>query len=294
MKAKTFFMQRLFAIGVILSSFTASAVFGQTLSSSTRKIFAADAKPTAFLQEGVSVPNNESTPAFSPDGQILYLANNYNICISIKDSDEWTKPSPISFTEHWKDWDPALSPDGKRLVFVSNRTWPGADKNVKSNHLWYSELLSNGRWADPRHMDAPVNTEGVNAYAPSVSRAGSICFCSRDRDGRKRMHGFYTKWAGDHYKKPELLALNGNEEIYDPYIDADERYIIFASDGNLFISYHTEQGWSAGQKLGPQVNNGGVNGSPYVSPDGKTLYYSSSLKDCIMMIPVDLSGLKNQ
>ena len=46
--------------------------------------------------------------------------------------------------------------------------------------------------------------------------------------------------------------------------------------------------WSQGQKLGPEVNNGNGNSDPYISPDGKMLYYSQDHAPGILMIPVNI------
>jgi hypothetical protein len=41
------------------------------------------------------------------------------------------------------------------------------------------------------------------------------------------MRPYLCRWASDHYEKAQLLVLNGNEPIFDPYIARDERYILF-------------------------------------------------------------------
>jgi hypothetical protein len=248
-------------------------------------------RPKVFLQEGVSAPNNESVSTFMPDGHTVYLADGQTICFSKMINGKWTKPTIAPFSGQWKDWDPALRPDGKRLIFVSTRPLEGMpqDKAQKNAHLWYVDHLSGDEWSKPKHFDAPVNVEGFNDFGPSVSSLGTICFCSRGRDGNKGMGGYYTKWLGDHYDKPKLLSLNGNNDIYDPFIAPDESYILFASNGDLYISYSKGDGWSQGEKLGPQVNNGNANGDPYVSPDGKMLYYSQDKAPGILMVPIHIS-----
>jgi Tol biopolymer transport system component len=92
----------------------------------------------------------------------------------------------------------------------------------------------------------------------------------------------------DHYDKPKLLALNGDSDVYDPYISPDESYIIFSSNKNLCISYRHGNEWSAGQRLSASVNTGSWNGGPYVSPDGKMLYYSQQNAPGILMIRVNI------
>ncbi len=265
------------------------------LTAFSQNIIDANSKPTVFVQEGVSLPNDQSVATFMPDGNTVYIAAGQTICFSKMVNNKWTKPTVAAFSGQWKDWDPALSPDGKRLVFVSTRPLDDMPQNKpqKNAHLWYVDRLSGDGWSKPKHLDAPVNLEGLNDYGPSVSSSGTICFCCRGRDGNKGMGGYYTKWLGDHYDKPKLLSLNGNNEIYDPFIAPDERYIIFVSNGDLYISYRHGNDWSQGNKLGPQVNNGKGNSDPYVSTDGKTLYYSQDHAPGILMIPINLPPSAN-
>ena len=263
--------------------------------SSAQSILTPGAKPTVFLQEGVTVPNDESAPSFTPDGNGVYMSDHNTICFSKKLNGKWTKPVTIAISGKWKDWDATLSPDGKRMIFVSNRPLAGMpqDKPQPKAHLWYADALANNSWTQPKHIDGPVNLEGLNDFAPSISKKGSLCFCSRGRDGNKGMCAYYATWLGDHFDKPKRLVLNGDNDTFDPYISPDEAYIIFASEKALFISYRKGEDWTAGEKLGEQVNvPGSQNGGPYISPDGKTLYYSSSLTDGIMMIPVNIPHKK--
>jgi Tol biopolymer transport system component len=274
--------------GVIITWCTAFSLFGQN--GQPPSIIDSNARPAVFTQEGVTLPNDESSPTFTPDVRTVYLADSNRIYVSKKVKGKWTKPQVVSFSGQWQDWDPTLSPDGKRLIFVSNRPLDGMPQNKpqKNNQLWYVDLLPGDTWSKPLHFDAPVNLDGFNDYGPSISVSGTICFCSRGRDGNKGMGGYYTKWLGDHYDKPQLLALNGSNDIFDPFIAPDESYIIFGSSGNLYISYHHGNEWSVGQKLSAQVNNGNFNGGPYVSPDGKMLYYAQDHAPGILMIPVKI------
>src|SRR3569833_160458 len=90
--------------------------FGQ--SPQAKDILAPGAKPTVFLQEGVNVPNDESAPSFTPDGNGVYMSAHNTICFSKKLNGKWTKPVTIAISGKWKDWDATLSPDGKRMIFV--------------------------------------------------------------------------------------------------------------------------------------------------------------------------------
>jgi Tol biopolymer transport system component len=258
--------------------------------SQNRLTFAEGAKSSVFMQDSAATPNGESTPTFMPGGKTVYFANNSVICVAKRVGNRWTKPIPVSFTGKYKDWDPTLTPDGKQLLFVSNRPYLASDGSTKTgNHLWMSQQQTDGRWSEPRHLDSPVNEYGFADYGPSISATGTICFCSRDRDGNKGMHAYMCRRAGGHYQKAQMLALNGNEPTFDPYIAPDERYILFSSDSALYISYRSNQGWSPGERLGSQVNAAAKSGmlwGPSISRDGRMLYYNGGTADGIDMIPV--------
>lgn len=279
---------------------TGIGAFGQS-----HLFIAQGAKPTVFMQDSASTPNEESVPAFMPDGKTVYIANKGVICFARKIGEHWTKPMPISFAGKYRDWDPSLTPDGRNLLFVSNRPYVASDGSTKTgNHLWMAQLMGEenqtggrwlregGRWSEPKHLDSPVNQFGLVNYGPSISASGTICFCSRDRDGNKGMHAFLCRRSGDHYEKPQMLLLNGNDPTFDPCIAADERYILFSSDSALYISYRKGTGWSRGEKLGSEVNEASRSGmlwGPILSRDGKTLYYCGGTAEGIEMIPVNWS-----
>jgi len=272
---------------VLVIGFSSFAAFSQD-------IVVAGATPRVFTHDAMADTNNESVLAFMPDGKTAFIADGQTIVYSTLANGKWSKTTTAPFSGHWKDWDPAMKPDGSRLVFVSNRPLENMpqDSAQKNNHLWYVDHLSNGEWSAPHHFDAPVNETGYNDYGPSVSGIGSVCFCSRNRNGNKGMGGYYAKWLGDRYAKPELLSLNGTSEIFDPFIAPDESYIIFVSNGQLYISYRAGSGWAQGTKLSAVVNNGNSNSDPYVSPDGKMLYYNQDKTNGILMIAIHIPGRK--
>lgn len=252
------------------------------LGASAQNIVDTAARPKVFAQGVASTPNDEWATSFMPDGKTVFFSQGgmyWTICYAKMVDGQWAKPNVINFSGKWNDTDPFVSPDGGRMFFISNRpvdTAANQSKYSKNYHIWYSDHLSGDKWSEPRHLDAPVNINGSNNYAPSVSSSGTLCFCSRGREGHDGMASYYAKWLGDHYDTPKQFMINGKEDMQDPFIAPDESYLVFLSGNDILISYHHGSGWSAPEKLGPQVNSGDSNSSPYVSRDGKMLYYTST------------------
>jgi Tol biopolymer transport system component len=240
-----------------------------------------NARAVVFAPGVVSTPYTEWATSFTPDGSTVYFslgAVYWTIVSAKKTAVGWEKPKVASFSGRWRDTDPFVTPDGKRLFFISNRPPEGKpqDKAQPNMHIWYVDHLAGDEWGVPHYLGAPVNIEGVSNYAPSVSLKGTLYFCSRDRGGNTGMASYAAGKSGDQYETPQLMALLGKEDTQDPFIAPDERYIVFLSGNDLYITYYKEHGWSKAEKLPAEVNNGDSNSSPYVSPDGRTLYFSSS------------------
>lgn len=236
-------------------------------------------RPQIFAPGIFSTPYSEWSMSFSPDGQTGYSSLGaicWTIICSKKQAGVWQKPKVASFSGRFRDTDPFITPDGKKIFFISSR--PTADmpqdKPQKALHIWYADQRSNGDWGAPHHLDSIVNKPGTGNFAPSVSNKGTLFYCSR-RKGLTGMQSFYNEWLGDHYGPAKQLLIKGAAEIQDPFIAPDESYMIFLNGTTIMISFKKDGQWTEAQNIGAQVNDGGGNSSPSVSPDGKWLFYSS-------------------
>jgi WD40-like Beta Propeller Repeat len=238
-----------------------------------------NAEARAFAPEVVSSRFDEWATSFSPDNKTVYFSRGsryWTVCFSRDKDGVWQRPEVASFSGVWNDTDPFVSPDGKKLFFTSNRPLENAVQ-AKPNanfHLWYVERIGD-EWSKPHHVTGRVNIDSSDDYGPCVSARGTLYWCSRDREGHKGMQGYYAVWLGDHYDEPKMIQIAGAESVQDPFVSADEKYIVYLNGIDICVAFRQGDGWSAAQKLGPQVNTGDGNSSPYVSRDGKMLYFSS-------------------
>ena len=82
---------------------------------------------------------------------------------------------------------PSISPDGKRLYFVSDR--PGGRGGTD---IWYCENLGNNKWGVPSNMGEKVNTGGNEMY-PFVSGDSVLYFSSNAHPGLGGYDNFYCR-----------------------------------------------------------------------------------------------------
>ena len=103
------------------------------------------------------------------------------ILYSQKINGKWTTPEVASFSGLYSDLEPAFSPDGSKLYFVSNR--PLQQQGEKKDYdTWYVKK-EKGQWQNPINPGSPVNSEQDEFY-PSVTKNGNIYF-TRAADGRE-------------------------------------------------------------------------------------------------------------
>jgi hypothetical protein len=216
----------------------------------------------------VSTCNQHSSAYFSPDGKEVYFSQMlplpHVIMYMSEENGVWTKPRAAV-----EGLTPFLSADGKKLLF--SRDWA----------LWIAEKVGNG-WSEPKNLGKVVNFQ-KRQDSPSVTYDGTLYFCSMygDHDGVYR-----AELSDGLYIKREKLGSGINSGDVDgmPYIAPDESYLIFTSFrpdsigmSDLFLSFRSSGGaWTKPKNMGRKVNSDAKEGYPFVTVDGKYLFFYST------------------
>jgi Tol biopolymer transport system component len=211
---------------------------------------------------------------------------------------EWQAPMPVEFSrDEWRDLDASLSPDGRRLFFVSTRPKPGGTPDVPSTDMdiWVAEREGGG-WRAPHRVEN-VNSDAKEG-SPSVSRDGTLYFFS-DRGSPNENSIYAARLAGGSYAAPERLPAEINSGTSDtsPFISPDGKTLLFYSTraggygkGDIYVAFRKKGGWTQPLNLGLAVNTQDSEYNPSVSPDGKRLYFGRNRY--IYEMPLRAVGLK--
>lgn len=234
----------------------------------------------------ISGPANDGAPSFTPDGKTLFFTRSGTGAGTILESKyvagAWTRPRIAPFSGEWNDQHAAVSPNGSFLVFVSTRPVPGLHRKVA--HLWRADRTAAG-WSAPKHLPSTVNI-GPAIFKPSVAADGSIYFLSI---GKGRTFQLYrSRFANGAYQQAQALPFSTPATAdVDPEIAPDQSFLIFASSGrngkddtkeHLFIVFARNGSWGSVMPLryaGDTDNGSSNDNEPDLSPDGRTLYFSS-------------------
>jgi hypothetical protein len=265
-----------------------SALIALYIPASGQDISAAHLSDTArlFGKDVISCGDFTFNTTFTKDGHTVFFTKatvNWGyiaIFTSTEKHFEWSTPEPVPFTGTYRDTDPFVSADGRRLYFSSDRPLPGKPYVEYDYHLFYVPLDGHKPGSDPIPVKVPLPA-GVHISYPTFAANGDLYFSSVDS-----LHDsdiYCARFQDGAYQMPERLAFNDPKFFdLDPVVSSDESFLIFSSLGrkgfgslDLWISFREGDDWSTPLNMGPKVNTAGADGAPGLSPDNKKLYFCS-------------------
>jgi len=246
-------------------------------------------KPVVFAQE--FLPLNSRDVAFTPDGKEFYFTqvknDTFTILCSKYIGGKWTVPSIAPFSGIDNDFEPCISSNGKKFYFASMR--PSKLKKEMKNDvdIWSMNRDESG-WSKPKLVDATINTKCMEYY-PSITKKGALYF-GRNDSALTRGDIYSSKFIDNKYNRPEKLpeVVNFPGTSFNAFIASDESYLIFSTylknglswHSDLHISFRDSSGeWTDPQNMGEQINSTSNELSPWVSHDGKYLFFASKRLD---------------
>jgi hypothetical protein len=196
----------------------------------------------------------------------------------------WSQPVKILFHEVYSYNDPFLTPDNKKLFFISDRSLTGTGPK-KDYDIWYIERQA-GRWSEPKNAGKNINSD-KNEYYISFTKTGKMYFSSNAQDNKgKGNYDIYSSDIKNGEFQPSIKlgpAINTSSYEADVFVAPDESYVVFAANrpeglgsGDLYVSFRKQDGtWTPSKSLGNTINTETDDFCPYVSPDGNYLFYAS-------------------
>lgn len=248
--------------------------------------------PQIFAKGIISKPDqSEFGSVFSKDGTEFFYGVDLDGRTEIRyvqiQKGKWSEPTTIISHEQYGYNDPFLSPDEKELYYISDQ--PINDKGASNGYdIWYSKRTKNG-WSEPINAGPNINS-AKNEYYISFTNKGKMYFSSNVNapEGRQGNFDIYTseRINGVYQPKQKLgLAINTKAYEADVFVVPDESYMIFCATrqsdglgrGDLYISFKDDKGnWTPSTNMGAPINSEKHQLCPFVTADGKYLFYTSN------------------
>lgn len=189
---------------------------------------------------------------------------------------------------HYNEYWPALSVDEQMLMFtvMLPGSLPAAEGQGNLQEDFYYATWKDDSWRPRINAGSPLNTDD-NEGAQSLTADGKTLWftaCNR-RDGQGMCDLYFSTWKDGSWSRP-VNAGSPINSIYSekhPAISADGRRLYFTSNRpggkgsyDLWVTMRRGEGWSDPVNLGDSVNTSGLEQSPFIHPDQRSLYFASN------------------
>lgn len=222
----------------------------------------------------------------------LDVARSRQIVATAKNLMEYPRDIQIEpltvLNSEFPEYAPVLSADEKTIIFTSRRkgsTGGESNKLLDGSYredIYIANKKEDGTWSAPKQISNKINTENHEATI-GLSVDGSQLLIYRDDEGDGNI--YYSKLDGDKWTAPVKMGptINTRSQETHAVFSADGNTIYFTSDrkggyGGLDI-YRVRKlpngEWSLAQNLGPTINTKYDDRSPFMHPDGVSLFFSS-------------------
>jgi outer membrane protein OmpA-like peptidoglycan-associated protein len=210
---------------------------------------------------------------------ISAIGQNYSFGPPERLSDKVNSPSEESM--------PLISPDGTRLYFVRTFYEGNLGGKLSGQDIWVSERLFDGSWGLATNKFPNINNLRNNAVIGTNSDETALLLINSYKANTVKIHGIARSIKiGDEWSKPYDIKIDGLESdnsFIGFYINKSEDVLLISMNASnsigqedLYISLKNPDGqWTMPQNLGATINTKGFEISPFLSDDGKTLFFAS-------------------
>jgi outer membrane protein OmpA-like peptidoglycan-associated protein/tetratricopeptide (TPR) repeat protein len=180
---------------------------------------------------------------------------------------------------------PVLTADGQTLVFTRNKR--RSEAMDYQEDFYISLLNKEGQWGQAMNIGDPINTDDNEGAQTMTADGQQLFFTGCNRKGGLGSCDIYRSLReGRSWSRPENLGqpVNSNKWESQPSISSDGNTLYFSSNraggkggSDIWVTQLGTNGvWSEPRNLGDSINTDGAEETPFIHPDGRTLYFTSN------------------
>lgn len=193
-------------------------------------------------------------------------------------------PSPVNSI--YDEYSPVFTDHDSTIIFTARRK---GSKGGKVNwdgkfyeDIWVSSLSGQG-WSEPKSIGDHINTAGHEAVN-SISKDGKKLYIYRAVKNGSILES--EKLGRGKWSEPKKLSGNVNSKAWETSLGVTlyDSVVYFVSDRkegyggrDIYVSRKNSKGeWGDGVNIGPNVNTMYEEDAPFLSSDGRYLYFAST------------------
>ncbi len=200
-----------------------------------------DLKEAIRFSKKINSKYHEASVAFTPDNSTMFFTrNNYGkklkrskngvnhlkIYTSNRIDGEWTDAEEVPFnSDEYSTGHPALSPDGKKLYFVSDM--PGT---IGETDIFVVDVLGDGNYSEPKNLGPEINTEQKEMF-PFINDK-KLYFASNGHVGLGGLDVYEVAYDEKGFKEVVNMGqpINSNKDDFSYIVNEENQKGYFASN----------------------------------------------------------------
>ncbi|MFN3403329.1 MAG: OmpA family protein [Cytophagaceae bacterium] len=182
---------------------------------------------------------------------------------------------------------PVMNKESDKLYFVRKGV-QGESQTQNVNDDIYFSNVSSSSFSSAIKPSGSVNDQNHNAVSGSVSKDDHLLIVKQASGKNKKIKDNYyiTKVSAGEFKAPELQKIANYKNDW-PFISAslspNGKVMVLAiqkqggqGESDLYVSFlQSGNKWSEPKNMGSAINTFGMEMTPYIAADNRTLYFSS-------------------
>jgi outer membrane protein OmpA-like peptidoglycan-associated protein len=183
---------------------------------------------------------------------------------------------------------PVVSPDGQKLYFTRWKHPENLGTN-KNQDIWVSNWQSDRTWSKASLFSAPINNDENNAVCGITPNGKTLLLNNvygKDGTMEKGVSFSFLLRTGEWSFPKALKIINfKNKSEFSEYTLAPNGKVLLMTTEtkdsyggkDIYVSFlNSDDSWSEPKNIGLVVNSGEAESTPFIAPDGVTMYFSSS------------------
>lgn len=238
---------------------------------------------------GGVVPGYNGIDAIGISSSQYPITAGINVASNLNPSLRVERVGPAINSEY-AEYGPILTPDGKQMYFSRLNHPDNTGGKEDPEDIWVADLdEQTGEWKEAKNIGRPLNNDQPN-FINSVSSDGNtlVLLLGNIYKGDKTLPGIsFSRKVNGEFQEPTPIEIVDDYNLSPKanyYISNDLKTLLMAvqrEDSNgerdLYVSFLEEDSsYSVPLNLGNVVNSGGEEAGPFLSQDGKTLFFSST------------------
>jgi tetratricopeptide (TPR) repeat protein len=198
----------------------------------------------------------------------------------------------------YNDYSPVIFNGGKSMYFTSRRSNTTGGKQNPDDQQFFEDIYSAkwnpeiNEWDSITNRLGRLNNDGFESVS-YISEDGLTALITLNNSAvedpkvvTKSSDIAEVKWTKQgQWSAPKLLDKTINSSFYDGNgtLTADGQTMYFVSERNanskmsdIYVSYKQGNAWSKAEALPIEINSKGRETTPFITPDGRYLFFSSN------------------